>query len=162
MESMELVTVLSRWVHVGTAIVVLGGSVFMRFVLMPAAADLPDVEHAAFRERLRVRWSKFVGIGIGLFLLSGFYNYIVVSIPAHKDQGLYHGLVGTKIILSFVVFFLASALASRSKTFDGLRRHSKKWLAVTIALAATVVAIAGYVKVAVPPNSNAANAEAGE
>jgi uncharacterized membrane protein len=151
MDDLTAINVLSRWVHVGTAIVVLGGSVFMRFVLMPAAAQLPDAEHDALRQRVMGRWKKFVMIGIALFLISGFYNYIVVAIPQHKGDKLYHPLIGTKILLAFAVFFLASALTGRSAAFEGIRRNNRKWLLITIILAAIIVAISGVLKIAVPP-----------
>jgi len=153
MDDLTALNVLSRWIHVGTAIVVLGGSVFMRFVLMPAATGLPDAEHDALRQRVMGRWKKFVMAGIALFLISGFYNYLVVSIPAHKGDKLYHPLIGTKILLAFAVFFLASALTGRSAAFEGIRRNNRKWLLVTIVLAAIVVAISGVLKIAFPPTS---------
>lgn len=145
MDSLLPVDVLSRWLHVGTAIVLVGGSVYTRFVLMPAAAALPDAEHAALRDRIRGTWAKVVGAGIGLLLLSGFYNYIRAM--GSKPAPIYHALIGTKMLISFAVFFLASALAGRSSAFEGLRRNSRKWLAVTIALAAVVVALGGVAKV---------------
>lgn len=154
MEPIQFVDILSRWTHVGTAIVVLGGSVFMRFVLMPAAQQLPQAEHDALRARVMGTWKKFVHIGIVLFLVSGFYNFFR-TISKGPVEPLYHALIGTKILLSFGVFFLASALVGRSSAFEGLRRNSKKWLAVTIALAAIVVALAGVAKIktgrATPP-----------
>ena len=153
MEDLRALDILSRWVHIGTAIVVLGGSVFMRFILMPAAAELPDAEHEALRERVMARWKRFVMIGIGLFLVSGFYNYLVVALPNHKGDKLYHPLIGTKILLALGVFFLASALTGRAAAFEGIRKNSKKWLLVMIALAAAVVAISGVLKIACPPTS---------
>ena len=42
METGLIIAIISRWMHIGSAIVVVGGSVFMRFVLMPAAAELPE------------------------------------------------------------------------------------------------------------------------
>ena len=140
MEPQLLIDVLSRWVHVGTAIVILGGSVFMRFVLMPAADRLPDEAHNTLREGVLATWRKFVMIGIGLFLLSGFYNYIR-AIPLHRGDGLYHALMGTKIILAFAVFFLASALTGRSAALEPIRQRRKLWLTVTILLAAIVAAL---------------------
>jgi uncharacterized membrane protein len=151
-------TVLSRWLHIGTAIVLLGGSIFLRYVMMPAAAGLPETDHAAFRDRLMGRWRKFVSAGIGLLLLSGGYNYLAVAIPAHKGDGAYHGLVGTKILLAFVVFFLASALAGKAKAFNAIREGRRKWLAVVIAFSAVIVAISGYVKIAHPGKPAAPNA----
>ena len=85
--------------------------------------------------------------GVGLLLISGFYNYIR-AIPKHKGDGLYHGLLGTKIILAFGVFFLASALVGRSKSFEPLRQARKKWLTITIVLATLVVLLGGVAKVA--------------
>ncbi|MFQ5732929.1 MAG: hypothetical protein ACE5KM_13395 [Planctomycetaceae bacterium] len=146
-----VLNVLFRWIHVGTAIVVLGGSVFVRFVLMPAAEQLPDAEHDTLRQHAMGRWRKFVGIGVGLFLISGFYNYLVVSVPNHKGDKLYHPLVGTKILLAFAVFFLASALTGRAAAFEGIRKNSKRWMLVMILLAGIIVAISGVLKVAFPP-----------
>ena len=65
------------------------------------------------------------------FLLSGFYNYLAVSVPKHQGDRAYHGLMGTKIILAFIVFFLASVLVGRSARFEPLRRDRKKWLLIT-------------------------------
>ena len=160
MEDLIPLNVLMRWIHIGTTIVVLGGSIFMRFVLMPAAARLPDTEHDEFRGRVMGIWKKFVGIGILLFLVSGFYNYYgVISISQHKGDKLYHPLMGVKILLAFAVFFLASALTGRSQALEKIRQNSKNWLGVTILLATLVVAIAGFLKVTrkpiSPPPANA-------
>jgi len=147
---MEFVDVLFRWIHVGTAITVLGGSIFLRFVLQPAASKLPEESHNQLRGLVMQRWKRFVHVGILLFLLSGFYNYLN-GMAAHRGDKVYHMLLGIKILLAFVVFFLASALTGRSAAFEKLRENSRLWLAVTISIAAIVVGISGYVKVQHPP-----------
>jgi uncharacterized membrane protein len=148
MEPTTLIDILSRWAHVGAAIVLVGGSVFMRFMLMPAAAELPDDEHQALRQRIIQRWKQVVMIGIALLLLSGFWNYYRKGKTSEAElNGLYHGLMGTKILLAFGAFFLASALTGRSPALEKFRTDARKWLLVLIALTATVVAIAGFLKV---------------
>jgi uncharacterized membrane protein len=142
-----VIELLSRWVHVGTAIVLLGGSVFLRCVLMPAARPLPEGEHEQFRQRIMGRWKRIVMIGIGLLLLTGFYNYLFV--PREKPP-VYHMLMGIKILLALGVFFLASALTGRSAGLAAIRQNSGRWLSVLIVLAAATVAIAGFLKVALP------------
>ncbi len=142
------IAVASRWIHVGTAIVLVGGLVFLRFVLGPAAAQLPDEAHARLRELVTAKWKKFIHGGIALFLISGFYNYLVVLAPLHKKEPLYHALIGTKILIAFVIFFLSSALVGRSKSFAGMRANPKLWQGIILALAAVVVGISGYAKVA--------------
>jgi len=147
MDSIEILNVASRWVHIATAIVVLGGTVFIRFVLLPAAEQLPQAEHDRLRGLVVSRWKKVVMGGIALFLASGFYNYLVVAIPKHHGDKVYHALMGVKIITAFVVFFLASVLVGRSARFESLRRDRKKWLLVLIALAFAIVLISSFLKV---------------
>lgn len=142
----ELLQVISRWVHVGTAIVLLGGSVFQKFVLMPSLRALPDEERQKLRDGILLRWKKYVMWGIVLLLVTGFYNYYVRM--GQKVLPTYHMLMGIKILLAFGVFFLASALTGRSAGLAKIRQNAGLWLGVLIALAAAVVAIAGYLKVA--------------
>jgi len=144
---MEYVDLISRWIHVGGAIVLLGGSTFIRFVLMPSAAEsLTDADHQKLRERVIGRWKRIVMIGIGLLLASGLYNYL----HSGKTGGLYHGLMGVKMLLAFGVFFLASALTGRSAGLAAIRQDARKWITVLIVMATVVVAIAGFLKVMVP------------
>ena len=147
---MEALDIMSRVVHVATAIVVLGGSIFMRFVLMPAATQLPEEDHEALRGRIMGTWKVVVMIGIVLFLASGFYNYLVVSLPEHRGDTLYNALMGIKILLAFGIFFLASTLTGRAAAFEHMRQNAKLWLGITILLGILVVVIAGYLKVAQP------------
>jgi len=147
MQSLFPIEVLMRWVHVGAVIVLVGGGVFKRFVLMPAVAELSESERTALRERVTSAWRKFVGLGIGLILISGLYNYVIVSIPKHSGDGLYQALLGIKMCLALAVFFLASALSGRAKGLEGLRRNSRQWLTVMLLLAAVIVAISGFLRV---------------
>ncbi len=146
---MFILDLLARWAHVGAAIVLMGGAIFTRFVLMPAAAELPEDQHLALKERLRVRWSKIVAGGILVLLVSGFYNF-AMGMPQHKNQPLYHALVGTKMLLAFGAFFLASVLSGRSAKFAPLRENARKWLGVLIAILAIVSGLGGVLRVGVP------------
>ncbi len=118
----------------------------MRFVLMPAASQLPNDAHEQLRAAVLAKWKRFVHGGIGLFILSGFYNYMRLM-GSHKGDKLWHALVGTKILLAFVVFFLASALVGKSKAFEPLRQHRAKWLGITVVLALVIVAMSSFLKV---------------
>lgn len=149
MDNLFPVDVLSRFLHVAVAIVLVGGTVFMRFILMPAAKELPDAEHDQLRQRLLARWKRVVHSGITVLLLSGLYNYMQ-QIPKHKGDGLYHALLGTKILLAFVVFFIASALVGRSATFEKMRQNRAKWMALVVLLSGVIVGISGFVKVRGP------------
>jgi hypothetical protein len=139
---------LTRVLHVGTAIVVVGGTFFVRFVLFSAATQsLADDAHARLRSAVMATWKKIVHTGIALFLLTGGINYYrVIATGTHKGDAVYHALLGTKIILALVVFFIASALVGRTPAFDGMRRSAPKWLLVNLLLAAIIVATSGFLK----------------
>ena len=95
--------VLSRIIHVGTVIALIGGSTFTLLVLMPSARELSDETHNRLADAIQARWKRFVHIGVTLILISGLYNY-VQAIPNHKGDSLYHALIGTKILVALVVF----------------------------------------------------------
>jgi hypothetical protein len=141
------VNVASRWIHVSTAIVLIGGTVFMRYVLTPSAEQLSQAEHDRLRELVMGTWRKVVRGGILLFLLTGFYNYLVVALPQHVHDKQYHILMGIKILAAFGVFFLAEALVGRSAALAPLRQKRKTWLLVLIVVAFAIVAISSLLRV---------------
>jgi uncharacterized membrane protein len=142
MDADFLVAVVSRWIHVGTAIVLVGGTSFMKLVVGPSLQGQPS----ELMDAIRGRWKKFVHGGIALFLITGFFNYFR-AMPDHKGDGLYHALIGTKIILAFVVFFFASVLVGRSAGTQKFRDNAGKWMSVVLLLSALIVAMSGVVKV---------------
>jgi uncharacterized membrane protein len=135
-----------RWIHLLAAITAVGGTIFMRFALIPAASTVLSAEqHGALREAIRVRWSKVVMSAIGLLLISGFINLFRVlsgSIPS-PSQGLYHMLFGMKFLLALAIFFIASALAGRSEATRRFRDNARTWLTVNAVLAVILVCISG-------------------
>lgn len=137
---------LMRWLHVLGAVALLGGGIFVRLVLIPSAGVLSAETSTQFSAALRSRWSKVVMIAITLLLVSGFYNYLVIAIPAHKGQGPYHMVMGMKIILAFVVFFLASLLAGKTGLAQKLQANAGLWTAVTVALGILIVLMGGFLK----------------
>lgn len=138
--------VLSRVVHIATAITLVGGSIFMAIAMIPSLEVIPNEQRAAFVSAVRDRWKRYVHGGIGLFLLSGFYNYFR-AIPKHQGDGLYHALLGTKMLLAFVIFFLASVMVGRSAKFESWRQNPSKVLRVMIILAVLIVAMSGFLKI---------------
>ena len=143
---MWIVDVISRILHIGTAITLIGGSIFMLWVLIPSAKQLDDDSHQKLAGLISSRWKQFVHIGVTLFLISGFYNF-VRALPQHRGDSLYHAILGTKILIAMVVFFIATALVGRSAKLESMRRNRETWLKVLVTLALVIVAMSGFVKV---------------
>ena len=135
--------IVSRWLHIGSAIVLLGGSICLKFVVGPVLKD----QSQELKEAVRGRWKRFVHAAIGGLLLSGIYNY-VKALPLHKGDGLWHAMVDAKIILALGVFFIASVLVGRSKGTQKFRDNAAKWTTIAILLGLLIVAMSGIAKVA--------------
>ncbi len=147
------VALISRWAHILAAITAVGGTIFIRYALLPTLATLPDEQRRALHEALRARWSKAVMVSILFLLASGLYNFIVInrSLGAGNEalQGIkpmYHALFGVKFLLGLGIFFIASALVGRSAAFEKVRANAKLWATVNIALAVVLVCLSGFMR----------------
>ena len=118
----------------------------MGLVLLPSLKVLDDEQRDRLTDGIRGRWKRFVHGGIALFLISGFYNYYR-AIPNHDGDGLYHALVGTKMLLALIVFFFASVLVGRSAKFEKWRQQPQFILRAMIVLSLLIVAISGFLKI---------------
>ena len=144
-----------RWLHIVSAMLAIGVPFFVRFVLTPAAnKSLDEAQHQKLREAINAKWRIIVYILITLFLISGFYTFLV---PVRVNGVLvsswwrdmspdakrtYHMIFGIKVLAAFGIFFLASALAGRTQTFAPIRMKRKMFLTVLLLLAAVVVTCA--------------------
>lgn len=152
--ALDLAAIASRWLHIAAVIVAVGGIVFLRIVLHPAAeAALTEDARKALRDRLLSRWTRVVHVAITFIILSGVYN-LIVQLPKHKpvegQMPLYHVLLGPKLLLALILFFISIALAGKSQTFERMRQKRPAWLAVNIGIAAVVVLISNILK-HIPP-----------
>ncbi|MDA7915680.1 hypothetical protein N9B94_00425 [Verrucomicrobia bacterium] len=138
---------ISRWVHVIVAIILVGGVFFQRMIVLPSITEVLDEEtQKKLMASVIGRWRKVVHGGAFLIFLSGIYNYVAVTRHAHVGDGMYHMLVGLKILLGLVVILLASFLVGRTSVAGKMRANARKWTSIILFLGLTIVLIAGYMK----------------
>jgi putative copper export protein len=143
------VNVLMRWLHVGAAVVGVGGTVMMRLVLLPILDRLPN--GAEVLAAVRPPFKRLIHSAIGLLFLTGIYNYALVAIPKVREfKGAepnplapYHGVMGLKILLSLVLFGIAFALL---KPVPALHENRKTWLSVNVVLGLLILLLAAYLR----------------
>lgn len=134
-----------RWAHILAAIVMMGGAFYMRFTLVPSLSVLSDESRSALMSAIRGRWARVVMLSSGLLLLSGLFNVMVLT-KFDFSSRLFHPLLGVKILLAMIVFFLASALSGRSRLAERLRENLSFWLSLNLLLAVVVVCLAGVLR----------------
>jgi uncharacterized membrane protein len=142
-----------RYMHILGAIMLMGGTIFMRFALAPSVLTLEGSTRSEFHERVRSRWSKFVMLASGLLLVSGLANMMIYSKMfgfEMQPDPLFHlkyaMLVGIKFILALPIFLFASLLAGRSETAKKFQAKATFWMNVNLALALVMVLLGGLLK----------------
>ncbi len=143
MDSIDILQLITRWLHILAAIALAGGTFFLRFSYLPAKATIPV--DSSFQESIRKNWARLVMLSILFLLASGLYNSAVKAIDYQLD-GLYLALLTIKIVLGLAVFFLVSVLSGRSRLARRFRDSELKWYNVTCVLMLAIVCIAGYMK----------------
>jgi uncharacterized membrane protein len=139
---MDWLALVSRWFHVGSVILLVGGSAFMLWVLAPAADRLGQAEHDSLRANLLARWRKFVHPLVALILLSGLYNFYA---RIHAERP-WHMLAGIKVLLGLFILFVASALVGRSQGLQKMRDNWRFWAKANLVVALLAVLISGYMR----------------
>lgn len=166
-----LVELVIRWMHIFGAIMLVGSTIFMRTVYVPSKELLNFEPKPEFAEWHRKAWARMVMLSSGQLLISGLVSFVLImktyTIKDAFPGNIYQMAFGIKFLLALVVFFLAAALSGRSGLAQKLRQREKFWLTVNMALAITVVLIAGLMRSAkreeksarlIPqPTANAAN-----
>jgi uncharacterized membrane protein len=134
-----------RWMHILAAITAVGGAIFARFALLPAAAELPDAQRATLVEGVRSRWFMFVNAAILFLIVSGLYN-LVMMFKQFKLPPAYHALLLVKILLALGIFFIASVLNGRSANAQRFRANARFWLNINVTMAVVLVLISGTMR----------------
>jgi len=144
-----------RWFHLIAAMILVGGTIFMRFALVPSVGALSDDERKALHQQVRSRWSKLVMASIAFLLVSGLVNYLLFNSTTHGEgweqwrvhcNALYQAAFGVKFLLAIAIFFIASAVSGTSESMKQFRQNAKLWLSVNVILTFIVVALAGIMR----------------
>lgn len=151
MDILTIVGLVLRWAHILAATTLMGGAIFQRFALLPAAAELPVEAHEQLRTALRGRWSRLVMMSAGLLVLSGIVNFVllVANFDLDKTQAagrMYHMLFGIKFLIALIVLYIASLLAGRSAAADRARQNARAWLTLNLILATLVLCLGGMLR----------------
>jgi len=156
MDSMDLVTLVLRWIHILSAIVAVGGLLFARFAVLPTVDEFGKETADKIHAGIRRRWMAWVHGSITLLLASGLTNYILLMkrVKASPDlwgsdwmkETSYHTLFGVKFLLAMIIFYFASGLVGRGAGTQWIRDNRKRWLSVTVFLAVCAVLLSGWMR----------------
>lgn len=144
---MEYLNLVLRWLHVLSAITIVGSVFYVRYAVLPTLASLTEKEREVVGTGLRKNWAKFLMVAIFLLLATGIANMILIPRYNKFPEGANYGmLVGIKFMLALPVFYIVSLLNGRSAGAAKFREKSRFWLDVAIVLCVAIVVLAGYLR----------------
>jgi hypothetical protein len=118
---MAVLTIFMRFLHILSAITLLGGALTWRYAAIPAITPLGEETRSKVGDAVAAAWRPFVLSAILGILISGIFNFL-------RKTGLtpaYHAVFGIKILLAlhvFAVLFLATGAhnTKRSRQLTGV------------------------------------------
>jgi putative copper export protein len=137
-------SLLSRVMHTTCAATLLGGLIYMRFVLAPATPE-GEREAALFHGR-RKAWAMCVMICTLLLLVSGVYN-LIMFLGVYKNlPKLYHPLFGVKFLLSIGVMAIMAFIAGKTALAQKMRANLTGWLNLALVMALSVFVLGAMLR----------------
>jgi hypothetical protein len=130
--------IVMRWLHIASVIILLGGFVFARFVVMPALKPVDEKTRGQLLDYIRVRFRPLLFGSMALVVLSGIYN-LVGKLDASRA---YHIWFGIKMIFALHIFGVGLLLST-----PGMPEAKRSRLTAGVVVSgAVVVAVAAYLR----------------
>jgi uncharacterized membrane protein len=133
-----------QWIHLGAAVMGVGGIAFLLFLLIPSARVLSPQERDAFLKKVLGRFRWVAWSVILLLVASGLYN--VRAYYWELAWGRAWLLLSIKIFLAFLVFAVSLTLTLPLPFLARFRERRERWLSVAFALAMVVILISAYLR----------------
>jgi uncharacterized membrane protein len=144
-DGMYWLLLLSRVLHILSAIVLVGGLFYIRMVVAPSVPSGNKVPADAWFGGRRGAWAKWAGIAALILIVTGLFNYIEI-VKANDLATSYHMIAGIKILVALVLIFFASLIVGRSPFADQLRERMMFWLGVTLMIGVVVVLLGSVLR----------------
>lgn len=138
---MDILNILLRVLHVGSAIALLGGTLFFIVVMLPSLKVLDEGLRGSVLQVARKRFYRIAHPALLALLVTGFYNFYQNLEAYRKASAAIHGLLGIKILLALAVTLIVFA-----QTFGVLKGCPKRWAVVNLAMGVAILILAAVVR----------------
>ncbi|MBV9669549.1 MAG: hypothetical protein JOZ43_01215 [Acidobacteriales bacterium] len=139
-----LLHIISRFIHIASVILLLGGVAYARQVLVPSLNGLPDDLRKQAANIAQDRFRRTLYTLLMLIIVSGFYNFFTYAGPRHSRD--YQIWFGVKMLL--VAHILATSILWATSRYGDIAvsgKTGRRAASLTIA-GLIIVAISAYLR----------------
>jgi uncharacterized membrane protein len=146
MDALTLVGIIARFLHVGSATLLVGALFVLVAVLWPAAGRLPETERESVLAPTLATIRTVTRVTLVVFFLTGLYNMLTLAqgMSVYKTQsGAYLAVLHLKVLLGFVVAGLVEVSASARRQRESV---PPGFIAAALAVALVTVAMGAFLR----------------
>jgi len=117
----DALNVIMRWLHISSVVVLVGGVLYARLVIVPALVSLPTQDQETLGDAMAARYRSLLYLAMLFLLGTGIYNFVM-----NLGRGpLYQALLGIKLSLVLHVFAVGTLIVKpknvkRARQMTGL------------------------------------------
>lgn len=134
--------VLMRWVHVGSAALLLGG---MAMIVLSAGPVRPLLDHAEARaviKKIETRFRWLLALAVLGLIISGVYQWVIFGQVYQEIGAVSLILLSIKVLLATALFAMLWAFQVESMVDP----KARLWRVANLSLAVSVVLLAGVLR----------------
>jgi hypothetical protein len=133
-----------HWLHLMAAIAGLGGTIFLRIVVLPTLVRMGDETRLIFQEKAHGKVMVVILHSFGLLLITGFVN-MIRAFQSHPTS-LYMTLFLVKVLLALGLFSIGLMLVLPSEALKEFQARRPFWLTVNIFLGLAIVFLSAWIR----------------
>ncbi len=137
----QIVSFLSKWIHLLAVIGTAGLIVFARMVMVPSLRQSDEEASSQLAVKIYRRFGILLGILWVILILSGISNLAIFWPSTPKT---YHIILMVKIGLAAIMFIISMLITHPAPAFDRFRKNREGWLTVLVLLIVAVVGLSAY------------------
>ncbi|MDX1564694.1 MAG: hypothetical protein R3236_04765 [Phycisphaeraceae bacterium] len=139
---MNVFEIIMRLLHIGSAILLIGGMAFMLVSLLPALKPHEPPVRDSVTGVARKRFARIMHPAIAGLLISGAYQWMK-NHDRYEAAGapLIQALLGTKVLIALAAFVIAFASSA-----GVLRGCPSRWVKINLALTTVVIVLAVVIR----------------
>lgn len=126
-----------RLIHLLAVITVVGGTIMLRYVIMPAMHAQPAEARRPIHEMVQRRLAVIYPTAIGLILISGIVNVVRAYTVAPRPPMVYDMILGVKLLLAFALFIVAFLLVIPGD--NPVQQKRRFWMTFNVHIAVLIV-----------------------
>ncbi len=143
---MWIVDAVVQWLHISSAVLIIGGLFFAVYVMTPALREAKGEGSAELSTAALKRFRGVIWLGIGTLLLTGIYNLMRALAAGRFDSPVYQHTLETKILLALVLFSVGIGLTVPLPAFNFFSSRRRFFVTLNIHLGLLIVLLSAVLR----------------